>query len=98
MDIRPLTGMISVLMRDRALCLTRTEWLALDPGTGKARFRFPFEPPIRNSVTGASPLVVDNQIFLSACYDAGAVMLRVAADSYAVEKVWAGDDILSNHY
>jgi len=40
--------------------------------------------------------VVDDGIFLSACYGTGAILLR--AGENGVEKIWSGDDILSNHY
>jgi outer membrane protein assembly factor BamB len=41
-------------------------------------------------------LIVGEFIFLSASYQAGAVLLRVKDDK--VEKVWSADDVLSNHY
>jgi hypothetical protein len=41
-------------------------------------------------------LIIDDSIFLSASYGTGAILLRVRGN--AVEKVWSGDDILSNHY
>jgi len=84
--------------RRTALLLTRSELVASDPVTGNIFFRFPFEPPIHSSVTAATPLVMDDKIFLSASYDTGAVLLKVNPDMKGVEKIWAGEDILSNHY
>src|SRR6266704_2627718 len=84
--------------RRTALLLTRSELVASDPVTGNIFFRFPFEPPIHSSVTAATPLVMDDKIFLSASYDTGAVLLKVNSDIKGVEKIWAGEDILSNHY
>jgi len=39
---------------------------------------------------------VDDQVFLSASYGLGAVLLKIASDG--PQKIWSGDDILSNHY
>jgi outer membrane protein assembly factor BamB len=78
------------------LSLTRTELVALEPADGKVIYRFPFSPPIHSSVTAATPLIVGNDIFLSASYDLGAIMLRVENNS--PKKIWSGSDILSNHY
>jgi len=79
-----------------ALVLTRSELVAVASATGKIRFRFPFQPPMNASVTAATPLVIEDLIFISASYGTGAALLRVKAD--AVEKLWTADDILSNHY
>ncbi len=48
------------------------------------------------SVSAATPLVIDDLIFLSASYGTGAALLRFKEGG--PEKIWAGDDILSNHY
>ena len=82
--------------RREALCLTRSELVALDPATGKVLFQYPFAPPIHSSVSAATPLVIGDSIFLSASYNTGAALLRLDEDG--PKKVWAGDDILSNHY
>ena len=84
--------------RRTALFLTRSDLVAADPTTGNLFFRFPFEPPIHSSVTAATPVVIEDMVFLSACYDAGAVLLKVDADMKGVKKLWDGQDILSNHY
>ena len=60
------------------------------------RFEYPWQPSIRESVSSATPLVVDDLVFVSASYGAGAVVLRVKGDG--AEKIWSGDQILSNHY
>ena len=48
------------------------------------------------SVSSATPLIIDDLIFLSASYGTGAILLRVKNNS--VEKVWSADHVLSNHY
>jgi outer membrane protein assembly factor BamB len=76
--------------------LTLANFVALDPSNGKVLFQYPFRPPIRSSVTAAAPVVVDDQVFLSASYSLGAVLLKITSDG--PKKIWSGDDILSNHY
>ncbi len=48
------------------------------------------------SVNAATPVVVEDQVFLSACYGTGAVLLKVTKDE--LEEIWKGDETLSNHY
>jgi hypothetical protein len=48
------------------------------------------------SVNAAAPVVVKDQIFLSASYGTGAVLLQVANN--AVTPLWSGDESMSNHY
>jgi hypothetical protein len=48
------------------------------------------------SVNAASPVVVDDLIFISACYGTGAIVLRVDPDR--IEELWHRDDVMSNHY
>jgi outer membrane protein assembly factor BamB len=76
--------------------LTLANLVALDPANGQVLFQYPFRPPIRSSVTAAAPLIVDDEVFLSASYGLGAVLLKITPDG--PKKIWSGDDILSNHY
>jgi len=80
----------------RALFFTRKGLTALDPASGKIEFEYPWHPSEFASVSTATPLVIDDMIFLSACYGTGAILLRDKNDS--VEKVWSSQDVLSNHY
>jgi len=79
-----------------ALFLTRNGFVAMDPVGGSVRFQYPWHSRNRTSVNAATPLVVGDTIFLSACYGTGAVLLRLPGQE--IEKVWSGDDLLSNHY
>jgi outer membrane protein assembly factor BamB len=69
---------------------------SVDPKTGDIRFRKPWRSRNPASVTAATPLVINDQVFISASYRTGAVLLQVHKDN--VEEVWKGDDVLSNHY
>jgi outer membrane protein assembly factor BamB len=75
---------------------TRAGLATLDPSTGKVYFDFPFRSRMDASVNAATPLIVDDEIFLSASYGTGAALLHF--DEKSPQKIWAGDDILSNHY
>ena len=48
------------------------------------------------SVNAATPLVLGDQIFVSATYETGAALLRVKDD--ALTEVWSSDEAMSNHY
>lgn len=80
----------------QALVFTRAGLVSLDPASGNVSFRFPWRSRMNASVNAATPLVVDEQIFLSASYNTGAVLLRLTGAG--PQKVWSGDNILSNHY
>ena len=79
-----------------AVFFTRTGLVALDPATGAVRYQFRWRARMAASVNAASPIVVKDQIFLSASYGTGAVLLQVAGG--AVKPVWSGDESMSNHY
>jgi outer membrane protein assembly factor BamB len=78
------------------LALTREALVALHPADGRVIFRHPWRPAMDASVTAATPLVVDDLIFISASYGAGASLLRFKESG--PEVVWSNDDSLSNHY
>jgi outer membrane protein assembly factor BamB len=78
------------------LFFTREGLVGLDPTTGTVRFSKRWRARFDASVNAAVPLVIDDQIFLSASYNTGAVLLRVRPGG--LDEVWKGDAILSNHY
>ena len=82
--------------RRYAFFFTRAGLEAVDPADGKIQFHYPWRSTMNASVNAATPLIIDDSIFLSACYGTGAILLQVR--DKGVEKVWSGDDILSNHY
>jgi outer membrane protein assembly factor BamB len=79
-----------------AVFFTRTGLVALDPSTGAVRYQLRWRARMAASVNAATPLVINDQIFLSASYGTGATLLQVA--NGAVKPVWSGDESLSNHY
>ncbi|PYX63738.1 MAG: alcohol dehydrogenase [Acidobacteria bacterium] len=79
-----------------AFFLTREGLVILSPASGEIAAEFPWRPPINASVSAATPLVIDDYIFLSTSYDRGAILLQF--DSKNLKQIWSGDDQLSNHY
>jgi len=75
---------------------TRAGLAALIPESGKLLFDFPWRSRLDASVNAATPLVIGDQIFISASYGTGASLLRFRESG--PEQVWSGDNILSNHY
>jgi outer membrane protein assembly factor BamB len=90
----PVAAMLSG--RRRVLALARSGLVALNADDGKVLWEFPWKPRINASVSAATPLVVGENIFISASYGAGAALLRFR--DTRPEVIWSGDDILSNHY
>jgi len=75
--------------------VTRLSALSINPEDGSVRWKFPFGAR-GPTVNGASPLVFDDQLFLSASYGVGAVFARFSRDS--AETVWANNDTMSSQY
>ena len=66
---------------------------------GRLLLRLPFRSRQHASVNAATPLVVGDELFLSASYNTGAKLLRF--DPKAMDKptvVWENDESMSSHY
>jgi outer membrane protein assembly factor BamB len=75
---------------------TRTGLVGIDPKTGKVRFEKRWRSRTEASVNAATPLVVGGQVFLTASYDTGALLVRVKKDG--IEEVWSSNKSLSSHF
>lgn len=80
----------------RILVITREALVALNAADGKLVFRHAWRPPMHASVSAATPLVIDEDIFISASYGTGAALLRFKEG--APEVIWSKDEVLSAHY
>ena len=87
---------VTINQKRYILSLTRKNLIALEPATGKVVFSHEMHAPIQASVNAATPIVIDDLIFVSASYGTGAALLKF--NEAGPEKVWAADDVLSNHY
>lgn len=77
------------------LFITRLQFVSLDPTNGKVRFSLPFgrRGP---TVNGATPVILDDRVFLTASYQIGAVSAKIGKTD--VETLWSTDDLLSSQY
>lgn len=76
------------------LCITRLNLVSLDPLTGQERFRTPFGQR-GPTVNGAIPVLMKNQVLLTASYGIGAELVTISADSADI--AW-NDEVLSSQY
>jgi len=89
--------MVATILGTRhALFFTRSGLVDVDPVSGRVRYELSWHARIRASVNAATPIVVDDFVFISASYGTGAVLLQVGANGW--KKVWESDDALTNHY
>jgi outer membrane protein assembly factor BamB len=79
-----------------ALFFSREGIVSLDPANGKERFSKHWRSRMDASVNAASPVVVGNEVFFSACYDTGAILLTARKDGF--DEVWNNDESMANHY
>jgi len=79
-----------------AIFHTRNGLVAVDPESGNVRFEQFWRSRSASSVNAASPIVVDNRIFISAEYGPGAGVLEW--DGNQLNQLWASNDVLSTHY
>jgi outer membrane protein assembly factor BamB len=82
--------------RRYAVFLTRAGLVGLDPATGEVQFQRPWRARQAASVNAATPVVIDDLIFISAEYGPGAGVLRF--DGSKLTELWASNEALSNHY
>jgi hypothetical protein len=82
--------------RRYAIFFTRAGLVGLDPATGQPTFQRPWRARIAASVNAATPLVIDDLIFVSAEYGPGAGVLRL--DGSMLRELWTSNDSLTNHY
>jgi outer membrane protein assembly factor BamB len=90
----PTTAMLAGKLE--AVFVTRSGLVVLDPTTGRVEWTLPWRSRSHASVNAATPLVIDEMIFLSASYETGAVLLKLSGGK--LERLWASDKALSNHY
>jgi outer membrane protein assembly factor BamB len=78
------------------IAFTRSGLVDVDPANGKVRFELPWRARMQASVNAATPLVIGDQVFISASYQTGATLLQI--DGATARKLWTSDEVLSNHY
>jgi outer membrane protein assembly factor BamB len=86
---------ININGRPQAIFVTRYNALIVDPKTGETHAPTPFGKR-GPTVNAATPLVIGNDLFLTASYGVGALKARI--DKAGVTQTWANDDSLSSQY
>lgn len=79
-----------------AIFYTADGLLVLEPETGVERYRYPFRSKARASALAATPVLVDDIVFLSATYRVGAVALRLEPDGLV--ELWKDERAMQNHW
>lgn len=79
-----------------AIFFTRTGLVGIDPSDGQLQFQLRWRSRSASSVNAASPIVIDNRIFISAEYGPGAGVLEW--DGESLMPLWSSNDVLSTHY
>ena len=80
--------------RPHVVFVTRLRCLAIDPATGKVLFELPFGKT-GPTVNAATPLVLGENLFLSASYGVGARLLRLGKSP---QEIWSNDETMSSQY
>ncbi len=68
------------------LVFAREGLMAIDPERGEVRWRFDHRAEVLESVNAMVPVVVDNHLLISECYEMGSALLRASANDCVV--VW----------
>ncbi|MDZ4684505.1 MAG: PQQ-binding-like beta-propeller repeat protein [Planctomycetaceae bacterium] len=84
--------------RKHLLCLMRQGLVSLDPADGALNFKYWFRSRLNDSVNAARPVVIDDQIFLSAAYDTGMALLKVQPDGKSFDVVYRDKRGMSTHW
>ena len=91
------TPIIADLHGERlAIFYTGDGLLVVEVESGKERYTYPFRSELYESAIAASPVLIDDVVFLSATYGVGAVALRLKPDG--LEEVWRDVDAMQNHW
>ena len=84
------------LVGSDAAFFTRSGLVIVDVDSGAVRLEKRWRSRSNASVNAATPLVIDDIVFISASYGAGATALKLSEGGF--EELWSSDDALSNHY
>lgn len=73
--------------RDVLVCWTKTLLVGLAPATGKVHWQIPFEITKSWQMSVTTPILDENRLFVSACYD-GAMMVTLAENDLTARRLW----------
>jgi outer membrane protein assembly factor BamB len=68
-------GIVTMFQERQILFFTGSRLVSVNPETGDARWQYPW--PIENETNIATPIVVDDYVFISSSYGRGCAMLKI---------------------
>ncbi len=80
------------------LCFMRPGLVSVDPATGDINFSFWFRSELHDSCNAARPVVVGDNVFLSAAYETGAALLKVEPEGKTYDVIWRNINAMQNHW
>jgi outer membrane protein assembly factor BamB len=86
---------ITIGGENRVFVIARLNALMIDPSNGSMLFRLPFGQR-GPTVNAATPIVVDDRLFLTASYGIGAKLIEFSERDY--REIWSSDESLSSQY
>ena len=88
-DLASYVSLKMATINDQVLLLAwmRGSLFGVEPKTGKVSFEFPWRARMLESVNASTPIVVDDQILISECYQLGSALIELEDDSPVV--VWS---------
>jgi outer membrane protein assembly factor BamB len=72
--------------RDVVIVFARGGLLAIDPEKGETLASFPWRARLLESVNASSPVVVDDEVFISETYELGSALVRFTGTAF--EEIW----------
>ena len=91
------TPIVATLHGERlAIFHTADGLLVLEAKTGAERYRYPFRSETRESAIAATPVLVNDVVFLSATYNIGAVALKL--EPGGLKEVWKDQFAMQSHW
>ena len=82
----------------QACLFARSGLFGVSATSGEITFEFAWRARSHATVNAASPVLVSDQVFISASYDTGGALLKVTPGSKKPQKVWSGNESLSCPY
>ncbi len=70
--------------------------LVVEADSGDIRYSYPFRSKTYESAIAATPVLIDDKVFLSGTYNIGAVLLQLAPDGLKV--IWRDELAMQNHW
>ena len=78
---------------DHVFSLMRDGLVSLNPTDGKIRFSYFFRSDSFESVNAARPVIIGDEVLLSAAYKAGAVLLKIKPDGKGAIELWKSPNL-----